>query len=48
MYIRMVWGKLQPGSWEEYERDYHERLTSHQNIDGLRERQLLRNTGNSD
>lgn len=29
MYIRMVWGKLRPGSWEEYERYYHERLVSH-------------------
>ncbi|MDA0734499.1 MAG: antibiotic biosynthesis monooxygenase [Chloroflexi bacterium] len=48
MYIRMVWGKLRPGSWEEYERHYHEKLAGHRDIDGLQERQLLRSTEDSD
>ncbi len=49
MFIRMVWGKLRPGSWEEYERYYHERLAgSAGNIQGLKERQLLRSTEDPD
>ncbi len=49
MFIRMVWGKLRPGSWEEYERHYHERLAgSTGNIQGLKERQLLRSTEDPD
>ena len=49
MFIRMVWGKLRPGSWEEYERHYHERLASSAgNIKGLKERQLLRGTEDPD
>ena len=49
MFIRMVWGKLRPGSWEEYERHYHERLASSAgNIKGLTERQLLRGTEDPD
>ncbi len=49
MFIRMVWGKLRPGSWEEYERHYHERLAaSSGNIKGLKERQLLRGTEDPD
>ncbi len=48
MYIRMVWGKLRPGSWDEYERHYHERLTGGVKIPGLQERQLLRSTEDPD
>jgi heme-degrading monooxygenase HmoA len=48
MYVRMVWGKLRPGSWEEYERHYHEKLAGHHGIEGLQERQLLRSTEDSD
>jgi heme-degrading monooxygenase HmoA len=48
MFIRMVWGKLRPGSWEEYERHYHERLATGANIKGLKERQLLRSTEDPD
>lgn len=49
MFIRMVWGKLRPGSWEEYERHYHERLASSSgDIKGLKERQLLRGTEDPD
>ena len=49
MFIRMVWGKLRPGTWDEYERHYHERLAgSAGNIPGLQERQLLRSTEDAD
>ncbi len=49
MYIRMVWGKLRPGSWGEYERHYNERVISGaQNIKGLKQRQLLRSTEDPD
>ena len=50
MFIRMVWGKLRPGSWGEYERHYHERLANADNtaIKGLKERQLLRGTEDPD
>ena len=50
MFIRMVWGKLRPGIWGEYERHYHERLANSDNtaIQGLKERQLLRGTEDPD
>ena len=48
MYLRKVWGKLRPGSWEEYERHYHERLKGGPQITGLQERQLLRSTEDPD
>ena len=45
MHIRMVWGKLRPGTWEDYERFYTDRVaTSANNIKGLRDRHLLRST----
>ena len=49
MFIRMVWGKLRRGTWDEYERHYHERLAgSAGSIPGLKERQLLRSTEDAD
>ena len=49
MYIRMVWGSLRPGSWEEYERHYTERVAaSSPEIKGLRQRQLLRSSEDPD
>ena len=49
MYIRMVWGKLLPGSWDEYEKHYHENLVAGSGgIKGLNERQLLRSTEDPD
>ena len=48
MYIRMVWGKLRPGAWGEYERHYHERVAGAGNVKGLKERQLLRSTEDPD
>ncbi len=49
MYIRMVWGKLRPGTWQDYERHYHERVANASNtVKGLQERQLLRSTEDPD
>ena len=49
MYVRMVWGKLRPGSWGDYERHYHERVAGASNgVKGLQERQLLRSTEDPD
>ena len=28
MHARLVWGKLKPGMWEEYERDYSAKVVS--------------------
>ncbi len=49
MYIRMVWGKLRPGTWQNYERHYHDRVANASNaVKGLQERQLLRSTEDPD
>jgi heme-degrading monooxygenase HmoA len=48
IYVRMVWGKLRPGAWGEYERHYHERVAGADKAKGLRERQLLRSTEDPD
>jgi len=45
----MVWGKLRPGTWTDYERHFNDRVATHNNsIQGLRERQLLRSTEDPD
>ena len=49
MFVRMVWGKLRPGVWDEYERHYHEKVVASPSpVKGLRERQLLRSTEDPD
>ena len=49
MFVRMVWGKLRPGSWEEYQHHYSTRVASNApTIKGLRQRQLLRSTEDPD
>lgn len=48
-FVRLVWGKLRPGTWNEYERHYHEKVVGSPNqVQGLRERQLLRSTEDPD
>ena len=44
----MVWGKLRPGSWEEYAHHYHERVGGSTDVNGLGERQLLRSSEDPD
>ena len=49
MFVRLVWGKLRPGSWDDYERHFHDRVVAAPSpVAGLRERQLLRSTEDPD
>ena len=49
MYVRIVGGTLRPGSWDEYERHYRERVVGSANqVKGLRQRQLLRSSEDPD
>ena len=48
MYARIVWGKLRPGTWTDYERHFHNRMAHNNHIQGLRERQLIRSTEDAD
>ena len=37
MFARVAWGKVKPGTWEEYERIYHEEiLPETRDVKGLR------------
>ena len=48
-FVRMVWGKLLPGAWDQYEKHYYENLVpGSDSINGLRERQLLRSMEDPD
>ena len=43
MYLRMVWGHLRPGRWEDYEKYYRENVFPlNDKVDGLLERSILR------
>jgi heme-degrading monooxygenase HmoA len=43
MFARMAWGKVKTGTWEAYERIYHEEiLPGTRDVKGLRFRELLR------
>ena len=49
MYVRMVWGRLRLGTWDEYERYYNEHIDRvTREMPGFRGRQLLRSTENPD
>jgi heme-degrading monooxygenase HmoA len=42
MFARVAWGKVKPGTWEAYERIYHEEiLPATREVKGLRFRELL-------
>ena len=45
MFARVAWGKVKPGTWEEYERIYHDEIVpATRDIKGLHLRELLRGT----
>lgn len=47
--MMVVWGKLRLGAWDQFEHFYNERVKpTTGNIEGLRERQLLRSTEDPD
>ncbi len=49
MVVRMFWGKLRLGKWEEYERYYNETVVpTTAKMEGFRGRQLLRSLENPD
>jgi heme-degrading monooxygenase HmoA len=49
MFCRILWGKLRPGKWDEYERFYNEVVVpGTAKMPGFRGRQLLRSSENPD
>jgi len=45
MFARVAWGKVKPGTWEEYERIYREEIVpASRSVPGLHFRELLRGT----
>ena len=49
MYVRVFWGRVKPGMWDEYERFYEEKVVPvSQHMRGFRGRQLMRSTENPD
>ena len=50
MHVRMVWGRLKRGKWEEYEQYFNERIigSTKRTVEGLQGRQLLRSSENLD
>ena len=49
MYARVAWGRVKPGTWDEYERLYREEiLPGTQYVRGLRFRELLRGSDDPD
>jgi heme-degrading monooxygenase HmoA len=49
MLARVAWGKVKPGSWDDYERIYREQIVpASQGVKGLRFRELLRGSDDPD
>ena len=49
MIMRITWGKLHPGKWDEFERTYKEAVAAHgKQIKGLLGRWLSRNSADPD
>jgi len=49
MVIRVTWGKLRAGSWDEFERAYRDNvLVKGKNLKGLRGRWLAQDSGDKD
>ena len=50
MYVRMVWGRLRRGRWDEYERHYKDNVlgSNSRPVEGLLGRQLLCSSENLD
>ena len=45
MFARLAWGKVKPGTWDDYERIYHEEiLPATRDVKGLSLRELLQQT----
>ena len=49
MFARVAWGKVKPGTWDEYEQIYHDEiLPATRDIKGLHLRELLRGADDPD
>ena len=49
MFVKVFWGRLRPGKWEEYEKLYNEHISRvSEGLTGFKGRQLLRSTENPD
>lgn len=48
MIMRVTWGKIRPGKWDEYERLWKEHAKDTSSTPGLRGRWLLRDTETTD
>jgi heme-degrading monooxygenase HmoA len=49
MIMRITWGRIHPGKWEEYEKTYNATVVAKsKNIKGLRGRWLAQDTGDKD
>ena len=49
MFARLAWGKVKPGTWDEYERIYHEEiLPATREVKGLSLRELLQGADDPD
>ncbi len=49
MIVRVFWGRIKLGMWDEYERHYNDNVVpTAQGIKGFRGRQLMRSTVNAD
>ena len=49
MFVRMVWGRLKPGAWDEYEKYYQEKVFPfNDKVNGLLSRAILRGIDGED
>jgi len=49
MFARLAWGKVKPGTWDQYEQLYHDEiLPKTRTVKGLHFRELLRDTDDPD
>ena len=49
MFARLAWGKVKPGTWDDYERIYHEEiLPATRDVKGLSLRELLQGADDPD
>lgn len=48
MHARITWGRVTPGSWEAFEKDYRELLLASERPTGLRGRLLVRDIDDTD
>ena len=48
MYMRIVWGKILPGKWDEWEAAYEQAMASRGKVEGLVNQWLVRDQNDPD